>query len=109
MPPAYGDPAVRPANLTDIRIEKEGDRKYLVWSAPEHRHGEHETDAVRFVVYEFYSGEKQDIEDPQAIVALTPYRKMLIDPDAQGVTYAVTALDRMNRESEPIFLYNQDN
>ncbi len=109
LPPAYGDPAIRPANLTDIRIEKEGDRKYLVWSAPEHRHGEHETDAVRFVVYEFYSGEKQDIEDPQAIVALTPYRKMLIDPDAQGVTYAVTALDRMNRESEPIFLYNQDN
>ena len=49
------------------------------------------------------------MSNPQAIVALTPYRKMLIDPDAQGVTYAVTALDRMNRESEPIFLYNQDN
>ncbi len=29
LPPAYREPAIRPANLTDIRIEKEGDRKYL--------------------------------------------------------------------------------
>ena len=63
-----------------------------------------DTDPVRFVVYEFFPGEEQVIDDPQTIVALTPYRSVKISDD-KGVTYAVTALDRMNRESKPIFLY----
>ena len=50
----------------------------------------------------------QDIGDPQAIVALTPYTRMLIGKRPEGITYAVTALDRQNRESDPVFLYNPD-
>jgi len=67
---------------------------------------EEPTDVVKYVVYEFFQGESQDIEDSQTIVAMTPFTKVRITAD-KGTTYAVTALDRMNRESKPIFIYNK--
>jgi len=106
LPPAYGDQKIRPKTITGIKIEKENDKEYLTWTPPAGSHKADATDAVRFVVYQFYAGEKQDINDPQAIIALTPFTKVLIHPEAKESTYAVTSLDRMNRESEPVFLYN---
>lgn len=106
LPPAYGDLTVRPGTIRDIRIEKAGKEEFLTWTPSETGGREEASDPIRYVVYEFFPGEKQDISDPQAIVALTPFTRMLVDPEAKGVTYAVTALDRMNRESEPVFLYN---
>ena len=57
------------------------------------------------MVYEFFPGEKQDTEDPQAIVAMTPYNRVRVENAERGMTYAVTTLDRLNRESKPVFLY----
>lgn len=106
LPPAYGDKSVKPENVPEIKVVKEGEEEYLTWKAPKSSHKPHATDPVRYVVYQFFAGEKQDINDPQTIIALTPFTKVQIDPEQKGVTYAVTALDRMNRESDPIFLYN---
>lgn len=106
LPPAYGDPRKSPRTVSDLKIERDGKDTYLVWKAPTRGHGDSETDVVKYVVYEFFQGETQDINDPQAIVALTPYTRVKVDSD-KGLTFAVTALDRMNRESKPIFVYNR--
>lgn len=104
LPPVYEGPGKGPRNIRKISVKKQDGREFLEWTAPEST-GVPAEDAVRFVVYEFFPGEKQDINDPRAIVVVTPFTKMLIDPDQKGVTYAVTALDRLNRESEPVTLY----
>ena len=106
LPPAYGDKSVKPQTVPEIKIVKEDDKEFLMWEAPKASHKPHATDPVRYAVYQFFAGEKQDITDPQTIIALTPFTKLEIDAKEKGVTYAVTALDRMNRESDPIFLYN---
>lgn len=106
LPPAYGDPHKAPRTVSDLKVERDGKDTYLVWKAPARGHGDSETDVVKYVVYEFFQGETQDINDPQAIVALTPYTRVKVDSD-KGLTFAVTALDRMNRESKPIFVYNR--
>ena len=59
------------------------------------------------MVYQFFPGETIDIEDAQTIIAITPYTGVLVEdysegPSAEGSTFVVTALDRMNRESEPV-------
>lgn len=106
LPPVYGDKSVKPAQLGELRVETVDGKTLLAWDVPEHARGHKEkaTDVNRYVVYEFYDGETQDLDDPQAIIAVTPYNKVLITPSDEGVTYAVTTLDRMNRESAPIFL-----
>lgn len=82
----------------------ENNEYFLTWKAPGQSHTPHETDVVKYVVYEFFPGETLDTEDAQTIVAMTPYTKVKIDPE-KGVTFAVSSLDRMNRESKPVFLY----
>ncbi len=106
LPPVYGDQRKKPKTVEDLKIERDGKDYFLTWKAPAHSHREAETDAVKYVVYEFFPGESQDIEDSQTIVAMTPYTRVRINGD-KGSTYAVTALDRMNRESKPIFIYNK--
>lgn len=108
LPPVYGDTKKKPKTVSDLKIEKEGNKYFLSWDAPSKGRGqkESETDVVKFVVYEFFPGEEQDTEDSQTIVALTPYTRVLIDGE-EGATFAVTTLDRMNRESKPVFIYNK--
>lgn len=103
LPPAYGDKSVKPESIREIRVVKEDGQNFLEWEAPVQGHKEHSTDVVRYVVYQFFPGEKQDISDSQSIISLTPYTKIKID-DEPGVIYAVTTLDRMNRESSPVFI-----
>ena len=105
LPPAYGDKSVRPKSVSDLKIERNGEDTYLVWKAPSKKSTQHATDVVKYVVYEFFAGETQDIDDAQTIVAMTPYTRVKVD-GSKGNTYAVTTLDRMNRESKPIFVYN---
>ncbi len=106
LPPAYGDTRKTPKAVSDLKIEKEGKDQFLTWKAPGHGHSESDTDVVKYVVYEFFPGEDQDIEDSQTIIAMTPYTRVKIDGE-KGATFAVTTLDRMNRESKPIFIYNK--
>lgn len=106
LPPAYGDPNHHPLTVSDLKIERKDGDFYLVWKGPAHGHKQHDSDVVRYVVYQFFPGETQDTEDPEAIVALTPYQRVKID-STPGSTFAVTTLDRLNRESKPIFIYHK--
>lgn len=106
LPPVYGNPDVTPKAPDGLHLEKRDGKVFLSWHAPETGQKPVATDAIRFVVYQFYKGEKPDINDSQTIIALTPYTNVLITEegshdDLRGHTFYVTSLDRMNRESAP--------
>lgn len=107
LPPAYGDQSKRPQPVSNLQISREGGKTFLTWKSPASGSKEKETDAVKFVVYEFFKGEdSNDLEDSQTIVAITPLTRVLIADDAKpsslkDMTFVVTSVDRMNRESEP--------
>lgn len=110
LPPAYGDDNRRAAPVTKLRLEHHDGKTFLCWDNPAHGRDQKATDAVRYVVYEFFPGEAADnLDDPQTIIALTPMNRVLVaDEDSKeatkGLTFVVTALDRMNRESQPTVL-----
>ncbi len=108
LPPAYGDKNVKPKPVKQISIEKRNGKEFLEWTPENHGATPHENDPFRFVIYKFYPAETQDTSDPATIIDLTPKHSIEIDSKEKAVTYAVTTLDRMNRESEPIFLYKKD-
>lgn len=67
------------------------------------------TDQIRFVVYSFLPDEDLDLDNVEAIMTLTPREEYLVSEDAdsqslKGMRFVVTALDRNNRESNPIEL-----
>ncbi|MDE6399539.1 MAG: family 10 glycosylhydrolase, partial [Muribaculaceae bacterium] len=105
LPPAYGDRDVRPSSVKGLQLSEENGKLFLTWHASQQKRGQQETDAVKYVVYQFFPGEAHNLEDSQAIVALTPYVRVLVgdadDDSLVGSTFMVTALDRMNRESKP--------
>lgn len=109
LPPAFGDKSVRPAEPQKARLVERKDGVYVEFEAPryggrDHRHGA-STDAVRYVVYSFFPDEDLNIEDADAIVAVTPFTSVRVADnasEAEGMRYRVTSLDRMNRESKPV-------
>lgn len=105
LPPAYGNRSVAPHAVESLKLTGSGQKAILEWKAPARGHKASEHDVVKYVVYEFCEGDAQDIEDPQAIIAVTPETRLEVVPQ-RGITYAVTALDRMNRESKPVFLFH---
>ncbi|MDE6716690.1 MAG: family 10 glycosylhydrolase, partial [Muribaculaceae bacterium] len=109
LPPVYGDPSNLPQQVRDVKIAKERDGRSLIeWETPKKgHHKESESDVVKYVVYEFFPGEEQDLNNPEAIVAITPETAVVLPGVSEGNTYAVTAVDRMNRESKPIFVYSK--
>ncbi len=105
LPPVYSDKSIKPAKPSELHIEKRDGKLFLSWRAPKNGGQQKATDAIRFVVYQFYKGEKPDIDDSQTIIALTPFTDVLLaddDEDLEGHTFYVTSLDRMNRESDPV-------
>ena len=105
LPPVYKGPGKGPKAVKKIELEKSDEGSFLSWDAPANGREQKSDDAIRFVVYEFLPGEKLDINNSQAIVALTPFNRVRIANPEPGLSYAVTTLDRLNRESDPIFLY----
>lgn len=108
LPPSYGRKDIRPNPIKNLRKIEKNDQLFLTWDSFKN-HSQAETDVVKYVVYQFFPGEELDIEDAETIIALTPYSTVLIEdfsegPGASGSTFAVTALDRMNRESEPTLI-----
>ncbi len=62
-------------------------------------------DVIRYAVYEFLPEEDPDIENTEALIAVTNAPSFTLGaPPRPGTTYAVTALDRLNRESRPALL-----
>lgn len=93
-----------PKKVNKLKVLPMENRPVLFWSAPKGKGWKNE--AVKFVVYRFNMGEEADISDPSKIVSITSdcFFELPAQPDlTQGnkVTYAVTALDRMNNESKP--------
>lgn len=82
----------RPAKVKGLK--KTGDK--LIWNKPQiHSKAD---DVVKFVVYRFEPGEEIDLENTEAIETVTPNNEFITE--YPGV-YVVTALSRVNCESEP--------
>lgn len=101
LPPAYGDKNKSPKPVSNLKIMKDGNDTFLVWDAPEKGSKTSDTDAVKYVVYEFFANEKPDYEDSETILSIKPNTKIKIKGE-KGTTYSVTSVDRMNRESKPV-------
>lgn len=108
--PVYGDESVKPAPVENLRKIAHDGEIFITWDEPDTFTGYgynvatedmRSTDIVKYVIYQFYEDETIDISDPQTIVEITPYHKILPNELSPGVTYVVTAIDRMNRESTP--------
>ena len=108
LPPAWGDQKVRPQRVSNLEVQRYDGKTFLEWKEPEHGAEEKADDAVMYVVYSFLPGERtDDLSDAETIIAVTPFSRVLIsddeDPESvRGMTFAVTSLDRMNRESTPV-------
>ncbi|MDE6290580.1 MAG: family 10 glycosylhydrolase, partial [Muribaculaceae bacterium] len=105
LPPAYGDQKVKPAPVSNLRLTKKDGKAFLEWDADAKAHKS--TDQIRFVVYSFLEDEEPDIDNVDAIMIMTPRKDYLVSEDdddslVKGMRFAVTALDRFNRESEPM-------
>lgn len=108
LPPEYGRPDEHPAAPSDLRLDRRDGKTILTWHAPSVGKQQKATDAVRYVVYQFFPGETVDINNSEAIISLSPHTRIVVadsdSPDIEelkGMTFVVTSLDRMNRESNP--------
>lgn len=108
--PEWAGEGSAPAKIQGLRPEKRNGDNMITWDEPANFGGYgsgkdsmkgHSTDVVKYVVYEFFPGETVDIADPAAIIAITPYNSVKIDNAEPGTVFIVTALDRLNRESQP--------
>lgn len=113
LPPVYGATDKCPQQVKNLRKERVDGQTLLVWDDAEEFAGYgtelsvadmKETDVVKYVVYEFFEGENIDTSDSQTIIAITPFNKVRVEDDEKGITFVVTAVDRMNRESRPVKL-----
>jgi hypothetical protein len=68
----------------------------ITWTAPK-AEGK-TTDAIKFVIYHFTDNKNCDIDDSAAIIGVTNRYEYEV---SESGTYVVTALDRVNNESEP--------
>ncbi|MDE6927515.1 MAG: hypothetical protein K2P06_02185, partial [Muribaculaceae bacterium] len=84
--------ADKPSAPASVRVSS----GILRWDVPKASHSVN--DAVRFVVYRFDTDKKVNLDDASAIVAVTNSRELKV---AIPGVYIVTALNRVNIESEP--------
>ena len=105
IPPAYGSAKEVPAPVKNLRIAKKEGKIYLEWDADKPKNLA--TDQIRFVVYSFLEDEDIDLDNVEAIMIMTPRKEYMVSEDedesaVKGMRFAVTALDRNNRESVPL-------
>lgn len=93
VPPSSWLSSTPPAAPAKVSVEPGG---VIAWQAPapQGKIG----DVTRFVIYRFDSLENIDVNDASAIIAVVP--DMSFKTTEPG-TYVVSALDRVNNESEP--------
>lgn len=108
LPPAWGDQRIRPERIKNLEVQRYDGKTFLEWTSPSRGSKERAEDAVMYVVYSFLPGENtDDLENAEAIIAVTPFSRVVISDDmnpesVRGMTFAVSSLDRMNRESTPV-------
>ncbi len=122
LPPAWGDQSRRPAPPKGLKLEEAKDGVWLSWTPaptvpgqlkalpagvkPGHKvtNAAAPEDVIRYGVYIFFPDEEADIETPGTLTLLTPHSRVKVADtaeEAKELRFAVTALDRMNRESAP--------
>ncbi len=97
--------SIPPNAPTNLRIATDGGRALKIsWDAPS-RASDGDT-AFYYVLYRFPSVEQININNPQAIIAITPDRTWNDTAQALSASaqYAVTALDRLHNESAALSL-----
>ena len=110
LPPAYGDKTKAPEAVKGLKFIRQNGELILGWDRPEQGKTMKETDAVKYVVYEFLPEENpDDLDNAEAIISISPSNRIVLSDAAgesnlKGNTYVVTAVDRMNRESKPVKL-----
>ena len=108
LPPVWGDERVKPERIKNLEVQRYDGKTFLEWVPPVNGKTERAEDAVMFVVYSFLPGENtDDLSDAETIIAVTPFSRVVISDDespesVKGMTFAVTSLDRQNRESTPV-------
>ncbi|MCS6808688.1 MAG: family 10 glycosylhydrolase [Bacteroidota bacterium] len=100
MPWKDSIPPQPPRNLRAISM---GTEIHLSWQAPQPaRDGD---TAVKYVVYAFSDTMSMTLENPAAIVAITPELRWRGTRQRNAtIRYAVTALDRLSNESAPVHI-----
>lgn len=101
IPPAFGNPDIIPQTPQNVRFTTQNGKTFISWNQPQTNKNQHETDPVKFIVYQFFENEKVDTENPYTIIAMTPFTNVELGSPQKGEKFVVTALDRMNRESKP--------
>lgn len=101
LAPAYGAKVDVPMPQ-NIEVKSRNGNDCLEWDAPKRGKKQAATDVVKYVVYEFFEGEKLDVNNAEAIISITPYTSVQLTNDDHGATFVVTSVDRMNRESKPV-------
>ena len=107
LPPAYGDASKKPQPVSNLKASNRDNAVFLSWDAPKADKVQKETDAVKYVVYEFLEKENPDnLDNAVNIIMITPETSLEIGQkdELKGNTYVVTSVDRMNRESSPVRL-----
>lgn len=108
LPPVWGDERVKPERIKNLEVQRYDGKTFLEWVPPTNGKTQRAEDAVMFVVYSFLPGENtDDLSDAETIIAVTPFSRVVISDDenpesVKGMTFAVTSLDRQNRESTPV-------
>lgn len=105
LPPAYGNQKELPAPVKNLRMTKKEGKTYIEWESEKQQNKA--TDQVKYIIYSFLEDEPIDLDNVEAIMMMTPRKEYLVSEDddeeaVAGMRFAVTALDRNNRESAPI-------
>ena len=87
-----------PKKPRKLKILDMGNGPVLFWTAPKAKKWGDEVN--KFVVYRFKKGQKINLSDPSAIVAVTYQSMLKLQPTTEKYTYVVTSLDRVGNESK---------
>jgi uncharacterized lipoprotein YddW (UPF0748 family) len=87
-----------PKKARKLKVIDMGNGPVLFWTAPKAKKWSDE--ANKFVVYRFRKGQKINLSDPSAIVAVTYQPMLKLQPTTEKCTYVVTSLDRVGNESK---------
>ena len=92
-----------PEKVKGVRLVEDEKGQMLVWLLADDAHEEPMNAPARFVVYRFAKGEKVNIDNPSAIVAIQSHPFYRLPAATKGeYTYVVTVLDRMQNESKGV-------
>ena len=92
-----------PKKVKGVKLVEDEKGRMLVWLLADDAHEKPMNAPARFVVYRFAKGEKVNIDNPMAIVAIQSQPFYRLPAGTKGeYTYVVTVLDRMQNESKGV-------